>query len=188
MTNDIPNLLADAWAAFSEAGVDSAVIGGCARNAYAEARATKDVDFVVAAEPDTYPAIVEALGRRGFRRGSAVGGEPGSVPDLELFRDSAGRRVDILFAHTAFERSALERREVREPYRGVAVAVVSPEDLIVYKLLAGRPQDLLDIHALISTFAIDNRALDWAYIERWCDLWEVRDRLERLRSELGVEN
>jgi hypothetical protein len=51
------------------------------------------VDFVVAAEPESYSSVVEALNRRGFRRGSAVGGEPGAVPDLELFRDSSGRRI-----------------------------------------------------------------------------------------------
>lgn len=184
MASDIPNLLAEAWAALIEAGVECAVIGGCARNAYAEVRATKDVDFVVSAEPESYSSVVEALSRRGFRRGSAVGGAPGAVPDLELFRDSSGRRIDLLFAHTAFERSALERRELREPYRGVEVSVVSPEDLIVYKLLAGRPQDRIDIHALIDTFALQNRAIDWEYIEHWCDVWEARETLERLRSEL----
>lgn len=183
MTTDIPTLLAEAWAALGESGAPCAVIGGCARNAYAEVRATKDVDFVVDADARSYPLVAAALAQRGFRRGSAVGGEPGEVPDLELFRDDAGRRVDILFAHTAFERSALSRREVREPYAGVLVPVVSPEDLIVYKLVAGRPQDRLDILAMLDSFVQSGRPIDWPYVEGWCDVWEARDALERLRAE-----
>jgi hypothetical protein len=183
MRTDIPTLLAEAWAALGETGATCAVIGGCARNAYAEVRATKDVDFVVDADAQTYPRVAAALASRGFRRGSAVGAEPGQVPDLELFRDDAGRRVDILFAHTAFERSALARRELREPYAGIEVSVVSPEDLIVYKLIAGRPQDRLDILAMLDAFAQSGRAIDWAYVERWCDAWDAREALERLRAD-----
>lgn len=183
MATDIPTLLADAWAALGETGATAAVIGGCARNAYAEVRATKDVDFVVDADAQTYPAIQRALASRGFHRGSAVGGEPGAVPDLELFRDEAGRRVDILFAHTAFERSALARRELREPYAGIRVSVVSPEDLIVYKLIAGRPQDRLDVLAMLDALTQSGRMIDWGYIEEWCDVWDAREALERLRSE-----
>ncbi|MDQ3033404.1 MAG: nucleotidyltransferase [Myxococcota bacterium] len=185
MATDIPTLLAEAWAALGEAGAPCAVIGGCARNAYAEVRATKDVDLVVDADPESYPRVVAALARRGFRRGSAVGGEPGAVPDLELFRDEAGRRVDILFAHTDFERSALARRERREPYAGVEVWVVSPEDLIVYKVLAGRPQDRLDVLAMLGAFEQTERRIDWAYVERWCDAWDARDALDRVRAELS---
>ena len=185
MTADIPTLLAEAWAALAEAGVACAVIGGCARNAYAEVRATKDVDLVVEVDAAAYRTVVDALAAHGFRRATAVGAPDGEVPDLELFRDRAGRRIDILFAHTDFERSALARRETREPYAGVSVSVVSPEDLIVYKLLAGRPQDRLDVLALVDAFTAGARAIDWSYVERWCDVWEAREALERLRAELS---
>ncbi len=66
------------------------------------------------------------------------------------------------------------------------VSVVSPEDLIVYKLLAGRPQDRLDILAMLDAFAAGERVIDWSYIEHWCDVWEARDALARLRAELGA--
>lgn len=162
MAADIPTLLADAWSALRHAGVTCAVIGGCARNAYAEVRATKDVDLVVEADPAVYRAAVEALASRGFVRAAVVGARDGEVPDLELFRDPAGRRIDLLFAHTEFERSALSRRTPREPYAGVTVSVVSPEDLIVYKIIAGRPQDRLDVHALLDALTAE-RTIDWTY-------------------------
>lgn len=185
MNEGIPKLLAEALDVMAEAGVEAAVIGGCARNAYAEVRSTRDVDLVVAVSEERYPTLTELLARRGFHRGSAVGAEHGGVPDLELFRDAGGRRLDLLYAHTEFERSALSRRETREPYAGVRAPVVSPEDLVVYKLIAGRTQDRLDIVAMIEALEPHGRVLDWSYVERWCDAWEIRGALERLRAELA---
>lgn len=179
--SDIPQLLRDARELILGSGLANALIGGCAVNAYTEPRATKDVDFVVEVAEDRYPRLVEALDQRGFWPASVVG-DRGSVPDLALYRDPAGRRVDILFAHTLFEQSALQRRETREPYAGVALEVVSPEDLIVYKVVADRQQDRADIESVIAALAMAGRELDWEYIERWCDVWEVGDRLRRIRG------
>lgn len=184
MSPDIPGLLLAARAAVEEAGLAFAVIGGCARNAYAEPRATKDVDLVVEVDPERYPRLEEALLRRGFRRATAVGDPEEPVPDLCLYRDDAGQRVDVLFAHTSLERSALERSEPREPYAGVEIAVVSPEDLMVYKIIADRPQDRADVAAVIGALTLAERPIDWSYVERWCDEWDVRGRLDRLRAEL----
>lgn len=187
MTLDVPSLLREAQAALVEAGVRYAVIGGCARNAYAEPRATKDVDFVVDAGADGYAAVVRALAARGFHHASAVSDSESVVPDLALYRDTAGRRVDILYAKTSFERAALDRSAPESPYLGMLVPVVSPEDLIVYKLVAGRTQDLADVREILKTFAEVARAIDWPYIEAWCDQWEVRPRLERARADISDE-
>jgi hypothetical protein len=162
---DIRQLLIDAQEALESAAAPYAVIGGCARNAYAEPRATKDVDFVVAGDVTSYNAVAHALRRAGFTRASAVQAPDDPVPDLELYRDSKGRRVDILFAKTDFERSALNRRELRAPYESVQLPIVTPEDLIVYKLIAGRTQDWADLEQVLLALAIEARAIDWEYVE-----------------------
>ncbi len=182
--SEIPNLLALARGALDESGARYAVIGGCARNAYAEARATKDVDFVVDASEAIYPSVAAALARRGFVRAVMVKEPSDLVPDFESFRDPGGRRIDLLFAKTDFERSALSRSEERSPYAGIALAVVSPEDLIVYKLLAGRTQDWSDLEAVLETQAIAKRAIDWGYVEGWAKEWQVEDRLRDLRARI----
>jgi hypothetical protein len=183
VSTDIPRLLIEARSALEEAGLAFAVIGGCARNAYAEPRATKDVDFVVEVDEHRHPQLVEGLARRGFACATKVADGTHPVPDLALYRDPGGRRVDLLFAHTELERMALARSERREPYAGVILDVVSPEDLLVYKLIADRPQDRADIAAVVATLAMAGRVIDWEYVERWCDVWDVRPRLDRLRAE-----
>lgn len=185
MTADLSRLLRDAVAALEEAGLSFAVMGGCARNAYAEPRGTKDVDLVVAADATRYPRIVQALADRGFYAASTVGGGgEDAVPDLTLNRDADGRRIDLLFAHTEFERGALERSQRQEPFAGISVPVVSVEDLIIYKVLADRPQDRVDIGDVVRATEARGGVVDWSHVERWCDAWEVRPRLDRLRASL----
>ena len=179
----IPDLLRDALSILESAGAEAALIGGCARNAYADVRPTKDVDFVVAVDRENYDVLRDAARARGFLRGTAVGAAAGEVPDLELFRDPSGRRIDFLYAHTEFERSALARATTRSAY-GMEVRVVSLEDLVVYKLLAGRPQDRLDILAMLAALDAGASPIDWAYIEHWCVVWDASAALDRLRAEL----
>jgi hypothetical protein len=134
---EIARLLIDAREALEAAGASYAVIGGCARNVYAEPRATKDVDFVVAGDRTSYQAVATALAARGF---------------------------------------------TGAPYAAVELPIVTPEDLIVYKLIAGRTQDWADIEKVLAALAIEGRAVDWAYIEKWCSEWDVADRAARARA------
>ncbi|MGE0790243.1 MAG: nucleotidyl transferase AbiEii/AbiGii toxin family protein [Sandaracinaceae bacterium] len=181
---DLQRLLLDAIESLAEAGLEHALMGGGARNAYAEPRATKDVDFVVAVDPSRLRTLRDALARRGFSESTRVGGDD-PVPDLVLFRDAEGRRIDLLFAHTDFERSALARRNPRELAEHVVVPVVTPEDLIVYKILADRPQDRVDIQDVVRAVEARGGIVDWTYVEGWCDAWEVGERLARVRAGLG---
>lgn len=105
----------------------------------------------------------------------AVGGA-GEPPELRIFRTSYGVRLE---AHTELERAGLARRRV-----GVSAAeawVFTPEDLIVYKLIAGRPRDLDDIADVVAARTGAGEGLDWEHIERWAEAWDVADRLAAVR-------
>lgn len=180
MTIDIPALLRDAIEAAADASIEVAVMGGCARNAYAEARATRDVDLVAAVEPALHDKFLAAMAQRGFSPATIVGEGDHVVPDLILFRDAGGRRIDVLYAHTDFEREALARRLEGEPYRGLTVPVITVEDLIVYKLIADRAQDRADIEHVVFARKLAAEAIDWARVEGWAEAWGVADRLRRV--------
>jgi hypothetical protein len=181
---DVQSLLDDAIAIVDRVGLAWAIMGGCARNAYAEPRATKDVDLVVEVQAARFSDLQHAMAQGGFSQASAVADPDEPVPDLVLYRDARGRRIDVLFAHTAFERSALARRKILTPFGGTAAHVVSAEDLIVYKLIADRPQDRADIAAVIAAQRMRGEPVDWKYIQHWCDAWEIGDRLDALRNDL----
>ncbi len=162
-----------------------AVVGATARNAWAPPRATTDLDLAVVADADVLHALEAALDDLGYRCVRRQQAEPSdSLPDLLIFRSESAelRQVDLLVAKTPFEESALERA-IPIDVAGTTVPVVSPEDLIVYKLLADRPRDRDDVRAVVRTQERAGRSLDWDYVERWAQFWGIEDRCLRLRGE-----
>lgn len=174
----------DAAAALASSGIDHALVGALARAVWARPRASTDVDFAVAYDPERLPLLYEALTRARFERTMELraASEKDELPELSVWRSPSGVRVDFLVTHTPFEQEALSRR-VSAIVGPVHTFVVSPEDLIVYKLLAGRPKDWDDMADVVATRAAAGQQLDWAYIQRWAEAWGVEERLERLRAE-----
>jgi predicted nucleotidyltransferase len=162
-----------------------AVVGAVARNAWAPPRATTDLDIAVAADPAVLSELSEVLGGLGYQLVREQQVDPSeALPDILVFRSdqAALRQVDVLVAKTDFERQALERA-VDVDLGGQTVRVVSPEDLIVYKLIAFRPRDVEDIRAILRTQSRSERNIDDAHVERWAQFWNVSDRWARLRSQ-----
>ena len=56
------------------------------------------------------------------------------------------------------------------------VPVLTVEDVIVHKLIAGRYRHLADIEEILET----KPSLEEPYIERWAEFWEVLDRWHAL--------
>ena len=58
-------------------------------------------------------------------------------------------QLDLVLAGPGLEEGFLERA-VQVDVGGVAVPVISPEDLVVTKILAGRPKDLEDVRGILA--------------------------------------
>ena len=162
----IARLLADAKVAY-------VVIGAHAVNAWLEPRFTRDVDVTIDADPAAVARVREVLATRGYTVVIEHGGDLPSGPDFVRFT-SADRIVtlEIQTAKTAFQREAIARAVARDDLR-----VATPEDLIVFKLIANRSKDRIDLEGLVAL-----GGLDWTYVDRWAQAWGVHDELERLRS------
>ena len=68
-----------------------------------------------------------------------------------------------------------------ERIAGEAVSIVSPEDLVLSKLVwsrdSGSELQMRDVRSLLAA-GID---LDWPYLERWAAVLDVSDRLAEVR-------
>jgi hypothetical protein len=187
VTADLDALLTIAERTLAEVEVRHALIGGCARNLYAPPRGTRDVDLAVIADRIAYDRIAALLRGAGFVRVTVVTADPhGDVPDVALFSDDSGGRIDLLFAHTDFEQGAIERATpVRFESLAIVVPVVSLEDLIVYKLLAARPRDLVDVEEIVRAQSAVGRVVDWKQVEEECAHWDALSILTQVRGRLG---
>jgi hypothetical protein len=160
--------------AFESAGLPYAIIGGHAVNVWLEPRFTADIDITAAADPEALAHLRVELAAAGYRSSLEHGADQPSGPDFVRFTRSPGDPpIEIQAAKTAFQVELIDR--ARQSAGGVAIA--TPEDLIVLKLIAHRPKDLIDLAGLVAL-----PDLDWDYVEARARDWDLIDRLERARA------
>ena len=137
-----------------------AIIGGIANAVWGEPRATIDVDVTVAVDDDDLLATVPAIARS-FR--VPVSDPVAFVQQTRVLPlDTAdGVRIDVIFALLPFELEAIRRaKDVTIADR--TVHVVTPEDLILMKIISERPRDAADAEAIVRRRIGE---LDQAYLE-----------------------
>lgn len=134
-----------------------ALIGGLAVSAWGVIRATEDIDLLADSEPsplrrpDLRRPIAASVEQHEGKAEWRVGDPEDPVPLLlrvTLPRPAHDVGADILWAHKAWQREALIRRIALTVSR-MKVFVLHPEDLVLMKLEAGGPQDLLDVEELL---------------------------------------
>lgn len=125
------------------------VVGGLAVQLRGRPRATLDADVTVEAEPEDVPDLVRAARKAGF---IARPDDPVAFAKktwvLPLARVEDGWEVDLILAWSPFERQAIGRARP-EVIAGTKLPVATAEDLLVHKILAGRPRDLEDAAAIV---------------------------------------
>jgi hypothetical protein len=136
-----------------------ALIGGLAVSTWGAIRATRDIDLLADSDPSPISNrhLREELKNFFEKRGCAIEWRIGDFDDpiplllhLKLGKKSADAGADILWAYKRWHQAALQRRQEVTTGRH-RFFVLRPEDLILMKLDAGGPQDLLDVQALLSS-------------------------------------
>lgn len=117
------------------------VIGGLAVANVGEPRMTGDVDVVAYVTEERAQRLIEAARAAGFAVASDERERLRETGTLRFERD--GFQLDIILASLPFEQAARERARKRRLF-GRQVPLPSPEDLLLFKVLAGRDKDLVD--------------------------------------------
>lgn len=142
-------VLADLDRAFAAIGVRWYLFGAQAAILYGAARLSADVDVTVALGDRGVTELVEALDAAGFE---------GRVPEPAAFAETSRvlpvvhrptrMPADVVLAGAGLEERFLARAEAWT-IEDLVVPVASAADLVVMKVLAGRPQDLEDVIAVL---------------------------------------
>ena len=164
-------------------------MGALGAIAWGRPRATTDLDLVVVCDEVRFGALRDALVLAGFQEGAGVGpADPGDLlPDIAVFWAGArpAVRVDVFIAKLDFEREVVSTAMQAQLF-GVIVQVARPEAMLVYKLLASRPKDLIDVESIIEGRSMAGYAIDWGLTRRWAEVWGIEGKVDELRAR-GVQ-
>ncbi|MGZ5494496.1 MAG: nucleotidyl transferase AbiEii/AbiGii toxin family protein [Thermoanaerobaculia bacterium] len=162
----VTRVLRDLAAAMHEQRLRWYLFGAQAAIVWGSPRLSADVDVTADIEPSALHDSIHALGRHGF---DMVATDPDFVARTRVlpFLHRASRMpLDVVLAGPGLEDEFLQRA-ISIDVDGTFIPVISPEDLIVTKVLAGRPKDIEDIRGVLH--------------ERRASL-----DLERIRTVLGL--
>jgi predicted nucleotidyltransferase len=170
--------------ALERAGVEYSIVGALTSMYYGMSRNTMDADFLVELSAGQLADIAAQLPADFVLE---------RQPRFEMFTgktyygitvEGTNFRIDLFrLTDDAFDRSNFSRRR-KVQLHGQEVTFPSPEDVVVQKLRWQRHKDLSDA---LDVLAVQGAALDFAYIEHWCDRHGTRALLDKLRSEIPPE-
>jgi hypothetical protein len=153
-----------------------ALVGGLSLSVWGLPRATKDIDILVALHSiNDLGNFSEILKEKGLRAKLFRGGISDPVPYLlKAFDENVP--IDMIIAARKWEYEAVEKA-VGVDFKGLKIPVISPELLVIMKLKAGGPIDLLDASGLIR-----KKDIDMEFIEKKAKELRLSKKLERLRK------
>ncbi|OFW41576.1 MAG: hypothetical protein A3J28_11700 [Acidobacteria bacterium RIFCSPLOWO2_12_FULL_60_22] len=144
-------------------GIPYMVIGGQAVLLYGEPRLTRDIDVTVGVGPDRVADLLRLAKERNWR---VLSENPPDFVEktmvLPCLEPTSGVRVDFIFSISAYERQALGRAR-RESIGKAQVCFASVEDIMIHKIVAGRPRDLEDARIIVAK----QQTIDIDYVRHW---------------------
>jgi predicted nucleotidyltransferase len=158
------------------------LFGAQAVVAYGVPRLSADVDVTVRLDPERATELAAEMDNAGFDLLETGPDFVRRTRVLPFVHRATGMPLDMVLAGTGLEEEFLDRAE-RLQLGGVAVPVIRRDDLVVAKILAGRPKDMEDARGLWQAHGSE---LDLERIERLLRLLEEAlgqsDLLPALRS------
>jgi predicted nucleotidyltransferase len=183
----LQNKIAALARALKSRKIDYMVIGGQAVLMYGEPRFTEDIDITLGVTTDELPTILEVIGELGLRpRVSNVEEFVNRTMVIPCQHPTEDYRVDFAFSFSPYEQQAIQHANYMLIGR-TKVKYISIEDLIIHKLVAGRPRDIEDCRSIIAV----NPLTDIEYINHWLAEFEfvlekpLVDIFKRLLAEIN---
>jgi len=163
------------------------LIGGQAVLLYGEPRLTRDIDITLGVDIDKLKNIISLINKLGLKI------LPEKIEEfvhkrmvLPVINEETGIRIDFIFSFSPYERQAIARaKKVKMLYQDVSFA--TPEDVIIHKIVAGRPRDIEDVRGIL----LKMPDIDSVYIRQWLNDFsnasgedDIKERFEEIMKTL----
>ena len=186
---DVLDVAARVARALEEAGVGYFLGGSLASSLQGEPRSTNDIDLVVALPEDRVDTLVQALGPEFEVDAEALRRAARERTSWNVFFLPLFTKIDLFVLRgDPFDASEFARRRPVEVRPGLSLAVKSPEDTILRKLLwfrGGGEVSERQWRDVVEVLRQSGPGLDHAYLESWAERLAVDDLLIRARGEAG---
>lgn len=186
ISNNLLKLLRKILKLSKQADAEFMLMGGLAVSVWGNPRATYDLDGVIRLDLTAVPEFLKSASETGlaYDRNRPVKSIRG-LSFITLTYSTRGKRVllvDLFLARGDFMKTALLRKR-RVKVLGIEIPVISPEDLILQKLLSGRTRDIEDAYEIL---LCQKGKLDIGYLKKWAAELGISSHLkDELTSAYG---
>lgn len=165
------------------AGIPYMLTGSMAMAIYAVPRMTRDIDLVVEAGAVDVDKIVGLFSEDCYIDRDTVSQAVDARSMFNIIHNEWVVKADfIVRKDEEYRREEFARRQ-EAIIEDMIVSVVSIEDLVLSKLVWGKPSgsemQLRDVRQIISTVA----ELDWKYMKKWAAVLGIDSLLEKVRQD-----
>ena len=139
------------------------IIGGVAVSLLTRPRTTQDIDVLSILDELQWRQFLETGQRFGFEariKEALTFTQKNRV--LLLRHIKSGVNIDISFGYLPFEEESVRRKNFRK-IGSLAIPLPTPEDLMIMKMIAHRPQDMIDAKAILQSYP----QLDRRRVKKW---------------------
>lgn len=156
----------------NECNIPYMLSGSVAMSLYIVPRSTRGLDFIVHLQAEDINAFVA-----GFQDGFYC--DKGSIRDavdsrglFTIMDHASGFKADFVVLKEDIFRQEEFSRRVPMDYFGKTIFVVSPEDLLISKLIWIQDfQSRIQMEDIINLASLES--LDWTYINKWINILEL---------------
>lgn len=185
---EITNILARIAVVLNNLKIPYAITGGVAVTVWGRVRYTADIDIVIDIAPQKLKQLVDALLRIDMGVYLDIDAETPiefikKQGGFNLIHSQSGVKADFIIKKDD-ELSQLElKRVIEKDFHGQKISFISPEDLILIKLLwyknSGSTRHLEDAESILKITKVDLE-----YIKEWAKKQETMEILEKLLKKI----
>jgi len=124
------------------------LFGAQAAIVWGSPRLSADVDITAAIEPAIVDSFIKAMRHHGFDLVFTDSDFVARTRVLPFVHRSTHMPLDVVLAGPGLEEDFLSRA-ISVEIGDTRIPVISPEDLVITKVLAGRPKDIEDVRSVI---------------------------------------
>ena len=174
------------WVTLDQLGFPLALMGGLALSIWKHVRATRDIDLLISLGQADVEFVLAELSRAGIRtKHQPPVLDLHSVRIIQLLYEPpesfTDLQIDLLLVESEYHERALARRvSAHVAEIDLDIQVLSCEDLVLHKLIAGRIIDKADAVALLRA---NRKTLDLGYLSSWVSRLQLDSEWFEIRRE-----